>query len=338
MNKYSTGRPRRQQKRRTGVVGATGYAGQELLNRLARHPGVELVAAMSSGRSTSLNPLPDAAVRVADLAPAYTGALTCTPASVAAMQEAGAEFVFLATPPEVSTEWVEGLPEAVQVVDLSGAYRFRDDVVYGWPEKNRTAIETARVVSNPGCYATAALTALWPLVKAGIVESDGIICDAKSGASGAGKGLRADLHFVDLESNCKAYSVFTHRHAPEITRHAGMAGDAAASFIFTPHLLPTTRGILATHYLRLAPGVEAAAIAAAYDSAYAAEPFVRVRGTRLPELRDVNHTNYCDVGWIVRGRQVVVVTSLDNLVKGAAGQALQNFNLMTGWPEATALL
>ncbi|HEY7837680.1 MAG TPA: N-acetyl-gamma-glutamyl-phosphate reductase [Terriglobales bacterium] len=338
MNKYSKASPRGQQKLRTGVVGATGYAGQELLNRLARHPGVELVAAMSSGRPASSDASPDAAVRVADLAPAYTGALTCTPASVAAMQEAGAEFVFLATPPEVSTEWVEGLPEGVQIVDLSGAYRFRDDVVYGWPEKNREAIQRARVVSNPGCYATAALTALWPLLKAGIIEADGIICDAKSGASGAGKGLRADLHFVELEANCKAYSVFTHRHAPEIARHAGMAGDGAASFIFTPHLLPTARGILATHYLRLAPGVEAAAIAASYDSAYAAEPFVRVRGTRLPELRDVNHTNYCDVGWNVRGRQVVVVTALDNLVKGAAGQALQNFNLMAGWPEATGLL
>lgn len=337
MNKYSIAADGAR-KVKVGVVGATGYAGQELLNRLARHPGVELVAAMSSGKSASPHPEEAAALAVADWAPAYQGTLTCTPASVAAMREAKAEFVFLATPPEVSSAWVEALKDEVRIVDLSGAYRFRDDVVYGWPEKNRQAIQAAQLVSNPGCYATAALTALWPLIKAGVIEPAGIICDAKSGASGAGKGLRPDLHFTDLETNCKAYSVFTHRHAPEIARHAGMDAAAAESFIFTPHLLPTTRGILATHYVRLRPAVDAAALASTYAQAYAGEPFVRLRGARLPELRDVNHTNFCDVGWSVRGPQAVIVSALDNLVKGAAGQALENFNLMTGWPEATALL
>jgi len=333
MNNYSN----RPAAPRVGVVGATGYAGCELLNRLARHPGVELVAAMSSGRGE--------APAVAELAAAYHGRteLVCTPASVAAMREARADFVFLCTPPEISTEWVEGLRAAgagPRVIDLSGAYRFRDDVVYGWPEKNSEAVRTAALVSNPGCYATAALTAIWPLAAAGAIDPEAVICDAKSGVSGAGKGLRADLLYAELDGNCKAYNVFKHRHAPEIARHAALGEAGAASFIFTPHLLPTSRGILATTYVKLQPGVGENEIATAYARVFtaASAPFVRIRGARLPEIKDVVHTNFCDLGWSVRGRQAVVVTTLDNLVKGAAGQALENFNLMTGWPRETALL
>src|SRR6185312_5411059 len=179
MNNYSTASGSLPATRRVGVVGATGYAGAELLNRLARHPGAELVSAMSSGRSAE--PVP-----VADLAPAYHGrtVLACAPPSVEAMRDSGAEFVFLATPAEVSSEWVAGLQaggKGPRIIDLSGAFRFSDEVVYGWPERYRESIHEARLVSNPGCYATAALTALWPLLKAGVIDTSDIICDAKSG-------------------------------------------------------------------------------------------------------------------------------------------------------------
>lgn len=297
MNNYS-------KPAKVGVVGAGGYAGRELLRLLGKHPGARVVAA--------------------------TGAL-------AEMRAASPEFVFLATPAEVSLKWVAGLRSGGQpprIIDLSGALRLNHDgaAVYGWPEKNRETIRGAELVANPGCYATAALIALWPLVASGAIEPDEIICDAKSGASGAGKGLREDLHFCELEANFKAYSVYAHRHAPEIAAHAGLD---LASFAFTPHLLPTSRGILVTSYVKL----RKANLGEVYESAYAGHPFVRLRRDRLPELNDVARTNFCDVGWTVRadGRQAVIVSCLDNLVKGAAGQALQNFNLMAGWPEETAL-
>ncbi|MGH9481780.1 MAG: N-acetyl-gamma-glutamyl-phosphate reductase [Terriglobales bacterium] len=303
MNNYSSRSP----PAAVGVVGAGGYAGRELLRLLARHPGARVVAA--------------------------TGV-------EAEMRAAAPEYVFLATPAEVSIQWVAGLgtegdgPQP-RIIDLSGAFRLNHAgaAVYGWPEKNREAIRTAALVANPGCYATAALTALWPLVAAGAIEPAEVICDAKSGASGAGKGLRDDLHFCELEANCKAYSIYTHRHAPEIAAHAGLD---PASFAFTPHLLPTSRGILATSYVKL----RTADLGGVYERAYAEHPFVRLRTNRLPELNDVARTNFCDLGWAVRadGRQAVIVSCLDNLVKGAAGQAVQNFNLMAGWPEETALL
>lgn len=299
MNNYS--------KARVVVAGAGGYAGRELLALLRRHPGAEVVAALGS------EAIPAQAVAAAP------------------------DFAFLATPAEVSAAWAPALAGHARVIDLSGAFRFDDAVVYGWPERNRERIRGAVLVANPGCYATAANLALGPLLAAGAIAPEEIICDAKSGASGAGRGLRADLHYVELAANCKPYSVYTHRHAPEIARHAGLE---AASFAFTPHLLPTPRGIVATCYVRLRPGADLGAV---YAAAYADEPFVRLRGGAagdpLPELNDVNHTNFCDIGWRVRGdgRQATLVSALDNLVKGAAGQALQNFNLMAGWPETTAL-
>jgi N-acetyl-gamma-glutamyl-phosphate reductase len=304
MNNYSTDAPG-PAPLPVAIAGATGYAGRELARLLARHPGARVVAALDSS------------------------------AGAEAALAAAAAFVFLATPAEVSAAWTGALRAAARpprIVDLSGAFRFDDGVVYGWPEKNREAIRGAAVVANPGCYATAANLALGPLAAAGVIETGDIVCDAKSGASGAGRGLRQDLHFCELEANCKAYHVYAHRHAPEIVRHCGLD---AGTFAFAPHLLPTTRGILATHYVRL----RSQDLAGAYARAYSGEPFVRLRGGELPELNDVNHTNFCDIGWKIRadGRQAVIVSCLDNLLKGAAGQAVQNFNLMTGWPEETAL-
>ncbi len=338
---------------RVVIVGATGYAGIELVRLLARHPGAELVAAMSSGRDARTQPL-------ADLVPALSGitAVDCRPASMEALVTAQPDVVFLATPHEVALELVPKLlaEKKVRVIDLSGAFRFPDaavfeqwyqmrhtaaealtSAIYGWPEKNRAAIAGARLVANPGCYATAASTALWPLVRSGVIVPSGVICDAKSGASGAGKGLRDDLHFVHLEGNCKAYSVLTHRHTPEIAEQSGLG---VAELTFTPHLLPINRGIIATTYVRLAPGADAEAMTAAYQDAYRDSPFVRLRAARLPEISDVVGTNFCDLGFRVNpaNGQAIVVSTLDNLLKGAAGQALQNMNCMLGWPEETGLL
>lgn len=345
MNNYSSVR--------VGVVGATGYAGIELLRLLARHPGVKLVAAMSSGKQRR--------AELGELVPALKGVVsgTCEPASIERMLEVGPDAVLLATPHEVSLDWVPELlrkSDRIRVIDLSGAFRFRDaqvfeqwygvphsapellaEAVYGWPEKFRTKIAGARLVANPGCYATAASTALWPLVKAGVADTTSIICDAKSGASGAGKGLREDLQFVELENNCKAYGVLTHRHTPEIAEQSGVE---AANLTFTPHLLPVSRGILATSYVRLNNGTDEKKLKELYQDVYKDSRFVRVLGTQLPELNNVVNTNFCDVGFRVNtaSRQAIIVTCLDNLLKGAAGQAVQNLNCMFGWPEHTALL
>lgn len=346
MNNYS--------KPRVGVIGATGYAGLELVRLLLRHPGVELAAAWSSGRGER------AARPLAELSPAVAGLtdLACAPASPEAVRDAGLDLVFLATPHEVSLQWAPALwrETGARIVDLSGAFRLPDveqftawyhvphgapellqEAVYGWPERYRAQIAGARLVANPGCYATAALTALWPLVSRRAATGAGVICDAKSGASGAGKGLRDDLHFVELVGNCKAYGVTTHRHTPEIANQAGLE---LGSFTLTPHLLPIARGILATSYVPLQNGAGPEELAAIYREAYQGSMFVRIWEHRLPELKDVVRTNFCDVGFCVRAEahQAIVVSCLDNLLKGAAGQAVQNMNCMLGCSEETGLL
>jgi N-acetyl-gamma-glutamyl-phosphate reductase len=348
---------------RTGIVGATGYAGIELVKLLARHPRAILVAAMSSGGAASRHATHAASshpeAKLGAFVPALRGIadIECRPASPAAMLEAKPDFVFLATPHEVSMEWAPRLLDAgIRVIDLSGAFRFRDaavfeswykmahaapellsQAVYGWPEINRPLLAGAQLVANPGCYATAAAAALRPLFVAGLAADAPVICDAKSGASGAGKGLREDLSFVELEANFKAYGVFSHRHTPEIAEQTGIPLERLT---FTPHLLPVARGILATCYVELVDGVDEAAVAAAYAAAYGESPLVRVTGSDLPELKHVVHTNFCDIGYRVDGARgrAIVVSCLDNLLKGAAGQAVQNFNCMLGIAEETALL
>ncbi|MGH9467459.1 MAG: N-acetyl-gamma-glutamyl-phosphate reductase [Terriglobales bacterium] len=312
MNNYSSAASAALRARaRVGLAGATGYAGQQLRRLLARHAHVEVVAALDSS------------------------------SAVEVMIAARPDLVFLATPAEVSAAWAPALRAScpdLRLVDLSPAFRFDADWVYGWPERNGASIRAAACVANPGCYATAANLALGPLLEAGAIAAEEIVCDAKSGASGAGRTLRADLQFCELAGNCKPYDAYVHRHAPEIARQTGLD---ASSFAFVPHLLPTDRGILATMYVRCRPGAD---FAAGFAAAYAGHPFVRVRGRvggddAMPQLRDVVHTNYCDLGWTVRadGKQAVVVSCLDNLIKGAAGQALQNANLMMGWSETEGL-
>jgi N-acetyl-gamma-glutamyl-phosphate reductase len=326
---------------RVAVAGATGYAGQELLRLLARHPSVRLTAAMSSGASSAPR-------RVPALAHLWDGVVTPLSAETLARE---ADIVFLALPDQAAAEIGPALVEAgVRVIDLSGAFRLRDaaararwypethrmpdGVAYGLTEIERGAVAGARLVANPGCYPTSALLALAPLLRANLlVAGTEVIVDAKSGVSGAGKTPSERTHFSECHGSMAAYGVFSHRHAPEIEQGAGR------SVTFTPHLAPLDRGILSTIYVRVPPGTTDQDVGEMFERAYAGEPFVRVTGTALPEIKHVAHTNFCDVGWRVdpSGR-AILVSVIDNLVKGAAGQAVQNMNVMLGLDERTGLL
>jgi len=340
--------------RRVAVIGATGYAGYELARILLRHPQIEKPTFyLRDGAST---------VRcLTELFPQLRGwgEAPCRPFSVEAVVLSGAGTVFLATPHEASLELAPPLLEAaLRVVDLSGAFRFREPetfaqwyklpapsrmllehAVYGLPELYAQALPSARLVANPGCYATSVILGLRPLVDAGwVVHERGIVCDGKSGASGAGKDPKRELHFVEVDENFRAYNLFSHRHTPEITAHVGVAPE---DIIFSTHLLPVARGILSTLYVWLDRPRTAEQVEALYRQFYAGRSMVRIwPAGRLPELQHVVHTNFCDIGFALDpgGERLVVVSCLDNLGKGAAGQAVQNLNGMLGFEEATALL
>jgi N-acetyl-gamma-glutamyl-phosphate reductase len=323
------------------VAGATGYTGQELLRLLGRHPAVAVVAAMSSGSTSASTRRLPALTRV------WNGQVT--PLSPDALREA--EVVFLALPDSVAAELAPALVAAgVRVVDLSGAFRLRDRaarahwypetrevpeaLAYGLTELERDAVAAARLVANPGCYPTAALLALTPLVRAGVLTPGAdIIVDAKSGISGAGKTPSERTHFSECHGSLSAYGVFNHRHGAEIEQGVGGA------VTFTPHLVPLDRGILATIYVRVAPGTSEEALGEIYERAYGGATFVRLVGPMLPEIKHVAHTNFCDIGWRVDASgRAVLVSVIDNLLKGASGQAVQNMNVMLGLDDTTGLL
>jgi N-acetyl-gamma-glutamyl-phosphate reductase len=330
---------------RVAIAGATGFAGQELVRILARHPAVTITAAMSSGATSAPRPLPA-------LARIFDG--TVVPLDVDRLAR-DADVVFLALPEAAAAELAPVLLErGVRVIDLSGAFRIRDDAdrqrfypataalppgtAYGFSERNAAAIRQARLVSNPGCYPTAALIALEPLAAAGLLDGP-VVVDAKSGVSGAGKTPSERTHFSENHGSVAAYGIFSHRHSPEIAQELG-AAVGAGGVTFVPHLVPLDRGILETIYARLRPGTTEGQVTAALAAAYAAAPFVRLTGAALPEIKHVAHTNFCDVGWKVdepTGR-IVLVAVLDNLVKGAAGSAVQNLNILLGLDERTGLL
>ncbi|MBI4484451.1 MAG: N-acetyl-gamma-glutamyl-phosphate reductase [Acidobacteria bacterium] len=323
------------------IAGATGYTGQELLRLLARHPAVTIAAATSSGPTTAGRKLPA-------LAHVWNG--TITPLATDALR--AADIVFLALPDPAAAEIAPALVDAgVRVIDLSGAFRLRDagrrarwypethqmpaGVAYGLTERERDAVRHARLVANPGCYPTSTLLALAPLRDSGLlVAGADIIVDAKSGVSGAGKTPSERTHFSECHGSLSAYGVFNHRHGAEIEE--GLGG---AIVTFTPHLIPIDRGILSTIYVRVPPGTTEEALADVYQRAYGAAPFIRLVGPALPEIKHVAHTNFCDIGWRVdpSGR-AILVSVIDNLLKGASGQAVQNMNVMLGLDETTGLL
>ena len=347
---------------KTAVLGATGYSGLELARLLGRHPRTEAPLLMRRGVEKDGA---DVAVGVGVGAGAISGngngQPAVTPFSWPALEKHGAELLFLATPHAVSRELVpEAMERGLRIVDLSGAWRLKEDenravygfkdddahraaeltqrAVYGLPELNAKRISTADLVANPGCYATSVILALAPLLLAGIVDKDrGIISDSKSGVSGAGKEPTARTHFVSVADNFSAYSVFGHRHTGEILEQLSLD---STQLIFTPHLLPIPRGILSTVYVYLKSETTAGEIEKCYQDFYEGKKWVRVfPASTLPEIQFSVHSNYCDLGFCLDhdGRRLVIVSCLDNLLKGAAGQAVQNMNLMYGWDETEGL-
>jgi N-acetyl-gamma-glutamyl-phosphate reductase len=332
--------------KRVAIVGATGYAGAELTAILARHPGAELVALFSSSGSTRGPVSPSLPKLLAE------------PFTLDALLAATPDIVFLATPNEVSAELAPKLLEAgMTVIDLSGAFRLANpslypswygfehthptllnEAVYGLTEWCNGELPKARLVANPGCYPTSILLALRPLAFL-IDREQTVICDSKSGVSGAGKKSDLAWSFAELFGNFKAYGVGQHRHEPEI-RQGLKLGDRA-SLVFVPHLLPTVRGILSTMHIAFTNPVTEQQISDTYAKAYANAPFVRMlpAGT-LPELKDVVNTPYANIGFTLLqgGRRAVIVSVIDNLLKGAASQAVQNFNRMCGYLETEAIL
>jgi N-acetyl-gamma-glutamyl-phosphate reductase len=326
---------------RVAVVGATGYAGQELVRILARHPAAELTIATASQATSAPRRLP----ALARLWEGDVGPLDLDEVAAAA------DVAFLALPEAASAELAPVLlDKGLRVVDLSGAFRLRDDaqrkrwypatgampdgVAYGLTEFERDAIGRARLVSNPGCYPTAALLSLLPLERGGLIApSSDVIVDAKSGISGAGKAPTERTHFSENHGSVAAYGAFGHRHTPE------MEQAMRRTVTFVPHLVPLDRGILSSHYVRVVRGTTQAQVAEAFRTAYGDAPFVRTTGTDLPEIKHVAWTNFCDIGWKVDedNARALVVSVIDNLIKGAAGSAVQNFNVMCGLDECAGL-
>ena len=340
---------------RVGLVGATGYAGRELISLLISHPSARLVRLMSSGQRHK-QPVP-----IEQIHPSLRSGLSlfCIPLEEGDLVPEEMDLVLLGTPPEVSIRLVPKLlSRGLRVIDLSGGFRLQDpkiyprwygfeheapeylkDAVYGVTELAPAQVAGANFVSNPGCYATSAILALAPLLKAGWISKESeIICDAKSGVSGAGREPKEATCFVEVNESCRAYGLFHHRHVPEILQALGLGQE---QFRFTPHLLPLTRGILSSLYLRLEDKKSQGEILALFQGFYEGAPLVRIyTDSALPEIKAVQGTNYCDIGFALEestGR-LTVVSCLDNLGKGAAGQAIQNMNLMFGLPQQTGLL
>ncbi len=330
---------------RVGIVGFTGYGGAELLRILKGHPHLEPVLLEHRSVSDSELPFGERTARV--------------PFDVATLRDQGVRAVFLATSLQVSIEAVPRLLDAgIACVDLSAAFRLRAisdysrwyevdhscphllmDAAYGLPEFFREMVKISKLVANPGCYPTAANLSLRPLMTEAVLDrSFGVVCDAKSGVSGAGRKPSLKTHFCEVTENLSAYKVLDHRHVPEILYTTDLDEH---ELCFTAQLLPVHRGILETIYVRLENPIAWSDLRAVYDKYYRDEPFVRLYPEgRLPDLRGIQGTNYCDIGFKVdpETRRVVVVAAIDNLVKGAAGQAVQNMNLMLGCPETAGLL
>jgi N-acetyl-gamma-glutamyl-phosphate reductase len=337
---------------KVAVVGASGYTGLELLRILLRHPELEIAAVTSEQR---------AGQPVGEAFPALRGRLDLPFEAVDPASLAGrVELAFTALPHAASAPAVAALHAAgCRVVDLSADFRLRsldtyqtwygehpapgllDEAVYGLPELHREALRGASLVAAPGCYPTSALIPLAPLLREGLVETRGIHIDAKSGVSGAGRTLADGNLFAELDGNCRAYKPgFTHRHAPEIEQEASRAAGSDVRVTFVPHLLPTTRGIATSVYVRPRAGDVARAREALRD-AYADEPFVRVLPDgELPSLQAVRGSNFCDVALAdeTRNDTWILLSTLDNLCKGASGQAVQCANVVCGFPETTGLL
>ena len=334
---------------RVAILGATGYTAGELIQILLRHPDVQI---------TALTTRQDSRPHVSTVHRQCAGRLDLRLENLSATEGAErADCVFCCLPHAASAESVDQiLDTGTRVVDFSADFRFRDvstyerwydvthpaparvdQAVYGLPELYRSAIRAAQLVANPGCHPTTAILAIAPLLKAGLVQAEGIVIDSKTGVSGGGRTPKPAFHFPECNESIAPYGVGNHRHTPEIDQVLSDAAGQSVEVVFTPHLVPMDRGLLATCYLQPAEDVTEKKLLAELGRFYADEPFVRVVD-HLPATKDTVGTNFCDITVrMVRGR-AIVMSCLDNLVKGASGAAVQNFNLMHGLDETTALL
>ena len=338
-------------KTRLGIIGATGYTGLELLRLLLHHPEVEVTALTSQKY---------AGVEIGRVFPSLMNhiQIKCEELSFARVSKK-ADFIFTAVPHKTAMETIPPFyEEGKRVVDLSADFRLKDasvyerwyqkhtspdllsESVYGLPELHREEIRNAKIVGNPGCYPTGALIGLIPLIKKGMVSLEGIVIDSKSGVSGAGRDVILESLFCEVNEGVKAYKIFEHRHLPEIEQELSQVAKKEVSVTFVPHLVPMDRGILTTIYLTLTKKWKTEEILNLFQEHYQKEPFIRIypKG-KIPNTKDVRGSNYCDIGVKVNeadGR-VVIVTAIDNLVKGASGEAVQNMNIMLGFPETLGL-
>ncbi len=335
---------------RVSIIGASGYGGGELVRLLCGHPQTTLAHLTAESRKAEV---------YGEVFPNLRGYISRVTEDVDPEAiGADSDVVFFALPNGMPMTLVPRLGLRAKVIDLGADFRFRDpatyqqwyktphacpellaEAVYGQPELHREETKTARIVGNPGCYPTAALIAVAPFLQAGVVERNGIIVDAKSGVSGAGRGASLATHFSEVNENVKPYNVAAHRHSPEIEQEVAALAGGPMTVTFTPHLIPMTRGILATVYLRLAHAMTTAEAEGILMEAYAKEPFVRVLPGGLPQTKATVGSNYCDVAVRVdaRAHLLIVMAAIDNLVKGASGQAIQNMNIMCGFPERMGL-
>ncbi|MCL2877675.1 MAG: N-acetyl-gamma-glutamyl-phosphate reductase [Acidobacteria bacterium] len=340
-------------KAKTGIVGVSGYAGLELIRLIARHPDIEFTTAMDSREFTGK--------RLGEIHTSLRGVYdhVVELPSTEWMTSLGLDTVFLCTPDMVSHELVPLILAAgMRVIDFSGAFRLKDassypgwygfdhtDVsllekaVYGLSEWNTREIAQAQLIANPGCYPTSVDLALLPLVRAGLLKTGSeIFCDCKSGVSGAGRSAKPEMMFAEITGSFRPYSPVVHRHAPEMCQELGWDIE---NFTFVPHLLPIRQGIISTIYVNFNRQVGAEELEAEYVGRYDGRRFVRVLGSpRLPEISAVVSTNFCDIAWRLthNGKRAVIFSAIDNLIKGASGQALQNFNIMHGFDETTGIL
>jgi N-acetyl-gamma-glutamyl-phosphate reductase len=342
---------------RVAIVGATGYAGEELLRLLLNHPHVQLTHLAASAKWECSVPVSEVYPRVARRVDLPIESLDPTRVRDAA------DVVFLALPHGMAMTLAPALIEAgKRVIDLSGDFRLHDPsayprwyrfehaasawlaphrAAYGLTEFHRQDIQSAHLIANPGCYATSILLGCLPLFHQRLVEDAAFIVDAKSGLSGAGRKADSSLLFTEMTENLRAYQVNDHQHMPEVLQELEQLTGQRPRMTFVPQVIPVTRGLISMIYVKTRASLEA--VTAAYQNCYTAKqaPFVRVRlGGTLPQLRDVAETNYCDIGLVFQADQglLIVASALDNLTKGAAGQAIQNLNVMMGWPETTGLL
>ncbi len=332
------------------ILGASGYSGAELMRILLRHPGVRierLFAGASAGKE------------LGEIHPWFAGRTSAALEAYHPDAAGSSDLVFLALP---SGEAMRVVPELLErgkkVIDLGGDFRLSEPAlyqtyygrahaapallgagVYGLPEWNRDAVRSCSLIANPGCYPTSAILPLAPLLKEGIVAAEGIVVDSMSGVSGAGRSGSVELSFCEVNENVRAYKVGTHQHIPEMEGVLGALGGMPVTLSFTPHLIPITRGIYTTSYAALREEISEGRIEEIFHDYYGSEPFVRFSGSAVPEIRNVAGSNYIDIGFRIdrRNNRLVLLSAIDNLVKGAAGQAVQNMNILFGFNETEAL-